>query len=145
MSRPSKRTPKDDVRNGGLRAILFGVMMGVFGFAFGSAVALGTVAVYFNAILYFACGLGMYFKTSRLAAVLALGLFTSGILAFLVSLSQSGPWFHVLDSWNGWSFLLTLAMTVYFFGGSLLAAVRGAFSFHSGKAVRLGGVGSASV
>ncbi|MGA3234940.1 MAG: hypothetical protein ABSG03_01455 [Bryobacteraceae bacterium] len=145
MSQPSKRTPEYYVRSGGLRAILFGVMMGAFGLAFGSAVALGTVAVYLNAILYFACGLGMYFKTSRLAAVLALGLFTSGIVTFLVSLSQSGPTFHVLDSWNGWSFLLTLAMTVYFFGGSLVAAVRGAFSLHSGKAVRLGGAGSASV
>jgi hypothetical protein len=135
MTRPSKGTPEDDVRKTGLRAILFGVLMGFFGFAFGDAVARGTNAVYFSSMVYFACGLGMYFKASRLAAVLALSLFTSGIVSFLVSLSETDPSIHVLNSWNGWSFMITFLMTVYFFGGSLVAGVRGAFSFHRDKRV----------
>ena len=98
MSQSNKNTPKEDVRRGGLRAILFGILMGVFGLAFGSAVAQGPTAVYFSAIVYFACGLGMYFKVSRLAATLALGLFTSGIVTFLVYLSQSELRVHLLHS-----------------------------------------------
>jgi hypothetical protein len=98
MSQTSKSTADDDTRRGGLRAILFGILMGVVGLAFGSAVAQGPTAVYFSAIVYFACGLGMYFKVSRLAATLALGLFTSGIVTFLVYLSQSELRIHVLHS-----------------------------------------------
>ena len=135
MTRPSKGTPEDDVRKTGLRAILFGVLMGFFGFAFGDAVARGTNAVYFSSMVYFACGLGMYFKASRLAAILALGLFTFGIVTFLISLSQTNPGIHVLNSWNGWSFMITFMMTVYFWGGSLVAGVRGAFSIHRNKKV----------
>ena len=99
MSQNSKSTPEDDMRKGGgLRAILFGILMGVFGLVFGSAVAQGPTAVYFSALVYFACGLGMYFKVSRLAATLALGLFTSGIVTFLVYLSQSELRVHLLHS-----------------------------------------------
>jgi hypothetical protein len=138
MTQPSKGSPEYDVRRTGLRAILFGLLMGFFGFAFGAAVAQGTNAVYFSAVVYFACGLGMYFKASRLAAILALGLFTFGIVTFLVSLSQTDPSMHVLNSWNGWSFMITFMMTVYFWGGSLVAGVRGAFSFHRDKKVVAG-------
>jgi peptidoglycan/LPS O-acetylase OafA/YrhL len=144
MSQSNKNTPKEDVRRGGLRAILFGILMGFFGLAFGSAVAQGPAAVYFSALVYFACGLGMYFKVSRLAAVLALGLFVSGIVTFLVYLSQSDSSMHVLNSWNGMTFMMTFMMAM-FFGGSLIAGVRGAFSFHRGIKLGLGGVGSTSI
>lgn len=98
MSQPSKSTLGDDVRKGGLGGILFGILMGSLGFAFGSAVGQGPDAAYFCAIVYFACGLGMYFKVSRLVAVLALGLFTSGVVTFLVYLSRSEPGIHLLYS-----------------------------------------------
>jgi hypothetical protein len=138
MTQPSKGTPENDVRKSGLRAILFGILMGFFGFALGSAVAQGTNAVYLSATVYFACGLGMYFKVSRLAAILALGLFTSGVVTFLVSQSQTDPSIHVLNSWNGWLFMMTFMMAVYFFRGSLAAGVRAAFSFHRDKKVVVG-------
>jgi hypothetical protein len=98
MSQPSKSNPEDDVRKGGLRAILFGTLFGIFGLAFGSAVAHAPDTVYFSALVYFACGLGMCYKVSRLASVLTLGLFTSGIVTFLVYLSQSEPSIRALHS-----------------------------------------------
>jgi hypothetical protein len=145
MSQPSKRTPASDVRRGGLLTILFGLLMGAFGLAFGSAVAHGTGSVYFSALIYFVCGLGMYFKRSRLAAVLALGLFAFGAVSFLVTLSQSQPGTYLLNSWNYWSFMISFMMTVYFFGGSLVAGVRGTFLLHRGKKTEIGLVASTSV
>ena len=145
MSRSTKRTPAGDVRKGGLLALLFGLLMGAFGLAFGSAVAPGTNSIYFSAMVYFVCGLGMYFRRSRLAAVLALGLFTFGIVSFLVTLSKSEPSTYMLNSWNYWSFMISFMMTVYFFGGSLVAGVRGAFLVHRGKKAAVGIVASTSI
>jgi len=142
MSQPSKRTPARDVRKGGLLAILFGLLMGAFGLAFGPAVVQGAGSIYFSALIYFVCGLGMYFKRSRLAAVIALGLFIFGIVSFLVSLSQSEPGAYLLNSWNYWSFVISFMMTVYFFGGSLAAGVRGAFLLQRDKKADVGIAGS---
>jgi hypothetical protein len=145
MSRSTIRTPANDVRKGGLLAILFGLLMGAFGLAFGAAVAQGANAVYLSAIAYFICGLGMYFKRSRLAAVLALGLFTFGIVSFLATLSQSEPSTYLLNNWSYWSFLISFMMTVYFLGGSLVAGVRGAFLLHRDQKADAGIIGSASI
>jgi hypothetical protein len=140
MSQPIRITPEDAVRKSGLLTILFGILMGAFGLAFGSAVVLGTNLIYFSALVYFACGLGMYFKASRLGAVVALGLFTSGLVTFLVALFRAEPSVQLLNTWNGWSFILSFMMTAYFFGGSLIAGVRGAFALHKVKtAVALAG------
>jgi len=144
MSQPSKRTPASDVRKGGLLAILFGLLMGAFGLAFGSAVAQGTGSVYLSALIYFVCGLGMYFKRSRLAAVLALGLFGFGAVSFLLTLSQTQPGTYLLNSWNYWSFMISFLMIVYFLGGSLVAGVRGAFLLHRGKTTDVGVLASTS-
>jgi hypothetical protein len=145
MSQTSKSTPEEDVRRTGQRTILFGILLGFFGFAFGTAVAQGPNAIYFSAAAYFTCGLGMYFKVSRLAAILALGLFIFGIVNFLVYLFQSELSIHMLNRWYGWSFVMSFLMTIYFFGGSLVAGVRGAFSFHNGRTVEPGRVGSTSI
>jgi|HubBroStandDraft_4_1064222.scaffolds.fasta_scaffold829089_1 uncharacterized membrane protein YeiH len=88
MSQQFKSTPKDDMRRGILQAILFGVLTGCFGLVFGAVVAQGPAAVYLSAMVYFACGLGMYFKVSRLAATVTLGLFTSTVVTFLVIQSE---------------------------------------------------------
>jgi hypothetical protein len=143
MTQPSKRTPAGDVRKGGLLAILFGLLMGAFGLAFGSAVSHGASSLYFSALIYFVCGLGMYFKRSRLAAVIALGLFTFGIVSFLVTLSKSGT--YLLNSWNYWSFMISFVMTVYFVGGSLAAGARGAFLLHGGQKADVDIVGSTAI
>src|ERR1700722_14810469 len=133
MSQPIRITPEDAVRKSGLLTILFGILMGAFGLAFGSAVVLGTNLIYFSALVYFACGLGMYFKASRLGAVVALGLFTSGLATFLVPLFRAEPTVQLLNTWSGWSFIRSFLMTAYFFGGSLIAGVRGAFSIQRVK------------
>jgi hypothetical protein len=145
MSRSSIRTPENDVRKGGLLAIVFGLLMGAFGLAFGAAVAQGANAIYLSAIAYFLCGLGMYFKHSRFSAVLALGLFMFGIVSFLANLSQSEPSTYLLNNWSYWSFIISFMMTVYFLGGSLVAGVRGAFLIHRRQKADGGVVGSTSI